>query len=70
MPKAPKKPSPPRKRGSSPPAYQSESAARNLTESYFAERAARANLEEAFEILKRAGVGRKPDPGDELPTPN
>ena len=37
------------------------------TESYFMERAARANIPRALEILKRAGVGNPPTPGDELP---
>ena len=37
------------------------------TESYFAERAARANIPEALRILHRAGVGQPPVKGDELP---
>jgi hypothetical protein len=37
------------------------------TASYFAERAARANIPEAFRILDRAGVGQPPVKGDELP---
>ena len=37
------------------------------TESYIAERAARADLPKALGILKRAGVGRLPMKGDELP---
>jgi hypothetical protein len=37
------------------------------TESYFAERAARANIPEALRILDRAGVGQLPAKGDELP---
>lgn len=36
------------------------------TESYLAERAARASLPKALGILKRAGVGRPPMKGDEL----
>jgi hypothetical protein len=36
------------------------------TESYIAERAARANLPTALRILKRAGIGRPPTKGDEL----
>jgi len=36
------------------------------TESYFAERAARADIPKALEILKRAGVGNPPVPGVEL----
>jgi hypothetical protein len=32
-----------------------------------ARRAARADLPAALEILGRAGAGRAPDPGDELP---
>jgi len=39
------------------------------TESYIAERAARANLPKALAILKRAGAGRAPIKGDELPEP-
>lgn len=35
------------------------------TESYFAERAARADIPRALEILKRAGAGNRPLPGDE-----
>jgi hypothetical protein len=37
------------------------------TESYFAERAARANIPKALEILKRAGIGNPPVQGDDLP---
>jgi hypothetical protein len=37
------------------------------TESYFAERAARADIPKALEILKRAGAGNPPMPGDDLP---
>lgn len=37
------------------------------TESYFAERAARADIAKAFDILKRAGVGNPPVKGDALP---
>ncbi len=36
------------------------------TESYIAERAARAEVPKALRILKRAGVGRRPEKGDEL----
>ncbi len=36
------------------------------TESYIAERAARADLPRALRVLKRAGVGRAPMKGDEL----
>ena len=39
------------------------------TESYIAERAARANIPKALGILKRAGVGRPPMKGDELTEP-
>ena len=39
------------------------------TESYIAERAARADIPKALQILKRAGVGRPPVPGDELSRP-
>jgi hypothetical protein len=38
------------------------------TESYIAERAARADIPKARAILKRAGKGRPPMKGDELPT--
>jgi hypothetical protein len=34
------------------------------TESYFAKRAARANIPKALGILKRAGVGNPPTKGD------
>lgn len=37
------------------------------TESYFAERAARADIPEALRILSRAGKGKPPVKGDELP---
>ncbi|MGR4862631.1 toxin-antitoxin system HicB family antitoxin [Caulobacter sp. LARHSG274] len=36
------------------------------TETYFAERAARADVPKALAILKRAGAGAKPVKGDEL----
>jgi hypothetical protein len=36
------------------------------TESYIAERAARADIPKALRILKRAGVSRRPAKGDEL----
>ena len=36
------------------------------TESYFSERAARADIPRAVEILGRAGQGNLPDEGDEL----
>lgn len=36
------------------------------TESYMAERAARADLPKALRVLKRAGVGRRPMKGDEV----
>ncbi len=35
------------------------------TESYFAERAARADIPKALDILKRAGVGNPVEKGDE-----
>lgn len=35
------------------------------TEEYFRERAARANLNKTKKILKRAGKGNRPVPGDE-----
>jgi hypothetical protein len=38
------------------------------TESYFRERAERADIPKALEILSRAGKGNKPEPGDELLT--
>ncbi|MER8817410.1 toxin-antitoxin system HicB family antitoxin [Mesorhizobium sp. M0965] len=37
------------------------------TESYFQERAARADIPKALDILKRAGKGKAPIKGDELP---
>lgn len=37
------------------------------TESYFRERAERADLDKAREILQRAGEGNPPVKGDELP---
>jgi hypothetical protein len=37
------------------------------TESYIAERAARADIPKALRILKRAGAGRPPMKGDEKP---
>jgi hypothetical protein len=37
------------------------------TEEYFAERAARGNVSKALRIIKRAGIGKLPVPGDELP---
>jgi hypothetical protein len=43
-----------------------EKVAALRTESYIAERAARANIPEALSILKRAGSGRRPVKGDEL----
>lgn len=36
------------------------------TESYIAERAARADVPKALRILKRAGVGSRPVKGDEI----
>jgi len=39
------------------------------TESYMAERAARANIPKALGMLKRAGAGRPPMRGDELLEP-
>jgi len=38
------------------------------TESYFTERAARANIPRALGILSRAGKGKPPVAGDELPS--
>ena len=37
------------------------------TEQYFAERGARGDVPGAHRILERAGVGRPPVPGDEVP---
>jgi hypothetical protein len=37
------------------------------TEDYFRERAARADMAKALEILSRAGAGNPPMKGDELP---
>jgi hypothetical protein len=34
---------------------------------YFAERAARGDLKKALQVLKQAGKGNPPLPGDELP---
>jgi hypothetical protein len=39
------------------------------TEAYIAERASRADMGKALAILRRAGVGRAPMKGDELPAP-
>jgi len=36
------------------------------TESYFAERAARADVPRALDVLRRAGPGMKPVEGDDL----
>ncbi len=38
------------------------------TESYFEERAGRADVGKALAILRRAGLGNRPVPGDEMPT--
>jgi hypothetical protein len=37
------------------------------TEEYFAERAAKGDIEKALRVLKRSGKGNAPVPGDELP---
>ena len=37
------------------------------TAAYFSQRAAKGNVSRALRILKRAGVGNPPTPGDELP---
>lgn len=37
------------------------------TEEYFRERSSRADIDQAREILTRAGKGNPPIPGDELP---
>ena len=37
------------------------------TEEYFAERAGRGDIKKALQILKRAGKGNAPVPGDEPP---
>jgi hypothetical protein len=37
------------------------------TEEYFAERAAKGDINRAFEVLRRAGKANPPVPGDELP---
>ncbi len=39
------------------------------TESYIAERAARATVSKALGTLKRSGTGKPPMKGDELPEP-
>jgi hypothetical protein len=36
------------------------------TETYFAERAARADVPRALDLLRKAGAGNKPVKGDEL----
>jgi hypothetical protein len=38
------------------------------TETFIAERAARADIPRALKILRRAGVGKRPLKGDELPS--
>jgi hypothetical protein len=40
---------------------------RPRTASYFADRKARADVPKALKILKRAGAGKPPVKGDELP---
>jgi hypothetical protein len=37
------------------------------TERYLADRAVRADIPKALEILNRAGIGNRPETGDELP---
>ena len=37
------------------------------TEDYFAARAAKGDVKQALQMLKRAGRGNQPVPGDELP---
>jgi hypothetical protein len=37
------------------------------TEEYFAERAAKGDIKKALQVLRRAGTGHPPVPGDELP---
>lgn len=37
------------------------------TEEYFAERAAKGDIKKALQVLRRAGAGHPPVPGDELP---
>lgn len=44
-----------------------EKLAAMRTRSYFAERAARADVPKALAILKRTGVGNPPMKGDEMP---
>lgn len=39
------------------------------TESYIAERAGRANVSKALQVLKRSGAGEPPMNGDEMPKP-
>ncbi len=39
------------------------------TEEYFAERAGRGDVRKALRVLKRAGIGKPPMPGDELSRP-
>src|SRR5439155_6202844 len=44
-----------------------EKVAALRTEEYFAERAKRGDVQKALRVLKRAGVGKSPVPGDEMP---
>jgi hypothetical protein len=37
------------------------------TEDYFAERAAKGDIEKALRVLKHSGKGKAPLPGDEMP---
>jgi hypothetical protein len=48
-------------------ATRAEKASALRTEEYFAERAGRGDLKKALQVLKRAGKGNAPLPGDELP---
>jgi hypothetical protein len=48
-------------------ASRAEKVSALRTEEYFAERAARGGLKKALRVLKRAGRGKPPLPGDELP---
>ena len=48
-------------------ASRAEKVSALRTEEYFAERAAGGDLKKALQVLKRAGKGNPPIPGDDLP---
>jgi hypothetical protein len=47
-------------------ATRAEKVSAFRTEEYFADRAARGDLKKAVQVLKRAGRGNAPLPGDDL----